>query len=92
MKEQLKPHFRSWVPEFSTLHCIVLPYDGGIEAYGAAAYARSSNDETKKVTCRITSSRGKVSTLDSGDKELSASLLASRLSEAVDSSIPEKNK
>ena len=48
------------------------------------------NEETKKITCRIASARGKVSKLDSGDNKLSASLLASRLGETVVKSIPEK--
>ena len=39
VKEQLKPHYPCWVSEFSQLTDIILPYDGGIEAYGAAAYA-----------------------------------------------------
>ena len=90
VKETLKPHFRSWVPEFYTLHDIVLPYDGGIEAYGAAAYARSTYYKTAENSSRVTSARGKVSKIDSGDNELSASLLAVKVGESVIKSLPEK--
>ena len=80
---------RACVPEGFEMDLLIGPYDGGIEAYGASLYVRSVLS-SGELACNLAAARAKVSSLDVGDNELSASLLEARLAEVVMGLIPEK--
>ena len=80
---------RACVPEGFEMDLLIGLSDGGIEAYGASLYVRSVLS-SGELACNLAAARAKVSSLDVGDNELSASLLEARLAEVVVGSIPEK--
>ena len=90
VKDNLLPMSRSWVPKDSELSYTIFPLDGGIGAFGAIGYARSSSTAIKGLNfSNIMTAKCKVSNLDVGDNELAASLMASRMAEVVHDSLPE---
>ena len=92
VKSNFLPQSRAWIPPGYKIDMFIGPFDGGIEGFGAATYARSVGDDDEHLgpKCNLAAARAKVSSLDVGDNELLSSLLQARLAEVVVKATPER--
>ena len=67
----------------------LIAYDGSIQGYSSACYARSQKLNTPVYDSRVAIARCKLSQLDVGDNELAGSLLAAQLAGSTLGAMPE---